>query len=119
MWLQVKSSEQTLFVANVYRPPRPSDDKIFDALAHDVEHFQAGSTKTRVLLFGDFNCHHSTWLGSMDMHGKPKTNSAGVACYSLCQTSGLVNVITGNTFLRNKGNAESTLDLILTDNPAW
>ena len=52
------------------------------------------------------------------MHGKPKTNSAGVACYSLCQTSGLVNVIAGNTFLQNKGNAESTLDLVLTDNPA-
>jgi len=53
-----------------------------------------------------------------NMHGKPKTNFAGVACYSLCQTSDLVNVITGNTSLRDKGNVEFMLDLVLTDNPA-
>ena len=62
-----------------------------------------------------FNCNHSTWLCSCDIHGDPKTNDAGSACFSLCQILGLANVVNGNTFLRNTGCAVSTLDLVLTD----
>jgi len=114
LWLRIQSSTRTLFVANVYRPP-PSDNSIFDALAADIEHFQRKTTRSNILLVGDFNCHHSTWLGSRDVHGAPKTNDAGSSCFSLCQILGLTNVVNGNTFLRNTGGAVSTLDLVLTD----
>ena len=105
-----------LYICNVYRPPS-ADDKIFLALATDIEKFQESSVKFKVFLFGDFNCHHTSWLDSPDLHGKGKTNSASVACCTLCQTTGLKNVIKGNTNLRNIGKAESTLDLVLTDSP--
>ena len=98
----------------MYRPP-PSDNSIFDALAADIEHFQRKTSRSNILLVGDFNCHHSTWLGSRDVHGDLKTNDAGSACFSLCQILGLTNVVIGNTFLRNTGLAVSTLDLVLTD----
>ena len=52
------------------------------------------------------------------MHGKPKTNSAGLACFSLVQTMGLTNMVKGNTFLLNVGKAVTTLDLVLTDSPS-
>ena len=115
-WLRIQSGDTVLFIANVYRPPS-NDSSIFDALAADVETFQSIVKKSRVLLVGDFNCHHSTWLGSKDIHGHPKTNDAGNACFSFCQTSGLKNLVSGNTFLRNVGNAMSSLDLVLTDTP--
>ena len=86
-------------------------------LSTNVENFQTGSLNSKLFLFGDFNCHHATWLSSTDMHGRPKTNSAGVSGFTFCQTTGLVNLITGNTFLRNRGNAESTLNLMLTNSP--
>jgi len=98
--------------------PSPNDDKSFDALTNDIEHFQADSMRSTVLSFRDFNYHHLTWLGRMDMYGNPKTNAADVACYVLCQTSGLVTVISKTTFLHNKGNAESMLGIVLIDNPA-
>ena len=110
LWLQIKCGGHMLYICNVYRPPS-ADDKIFLALATDIEKFQASSVKSKVFLFGDFNCHHSSWLGSTDLHGKGKTNSAGVACFTLCQTTGLKNVIKGNTNLINSGKVESTLAL--------
>ena len=91
----------------MYRPP-VSDNSVFDALAADIEHFQRKTTRASVLLVGDFNCHHSTWLGSRDVHGDPKTNDAGSACFSLCQILGFKNVVIGNTFLCNTGHAVST-----------
>ena len=72
-----------------------ADDKIFLALATDVEKFQAGSVKSKVFLLGDINHHHASWLGSTDVCGKAKTNSAAVACFTLCQTICLRNVIKG------------------------
>ena len=98
IWLRIKSHNKIWFIANVYRPPS-SDDRIFDALSADIEKFQMGSTSSKVMLFGDFNCHHSTWLNSANMHGAPKTNSAGLSCFAMCQTLGLENLVMGNTFL--------------------
>ena len=63
------------------------------------------------------NCHHATWLGSKDMHGNSKSNDAGLSCFKVCQTTGLVNLVSGNTYLRNQGSAVSVLDLVLTDSP--
>lgn len=114
LWLHVKCSTNSLYIANVYHPPS-SDNSIFDALAADIEFFQAKSVTSKILLVGDFNCHHSTWLGSRDVHGAPKTNEAGSACIGFCHTVGLTNLTTGNTFLRNTGLAVSCLDLVLTD----
>ena len=74
-----------------------------------------GATNSKMMLFGDFNCHHLTWLNSANMHGESKTNSAGLACFAMCQTVGLVNLVVGNTFLCNKGHGEPTSDLVLTD----
>ena len=53
----------------------------------------------------------------MDVHGNPKTNDAGNACYTMCQLLGFTNLVKENTFVRNSGHAKSVLDLVLTDSP--
>ena len=115
-WIRISLKNNSLYVANVYRPPS-SDSSIFNALSSDVEILQSRRDKPIVLLTGDFNCHHSTWLASKDCHGNPKNNDAGSACFEFCQILGLKNMVKGNTFLRNSGFAMSVLDLVLTDNP--
>ncbi len=109
-------NKKVLYVANVYRPP-PSENDIFEHLATDIEHLQSSKGNPKIVVMGDFNCHHANWLGSMDVHGNPKTNDAGNACYNLCQMLGMVNLIKENTFIRNSGQAVSVLDLLLTDSP--
>ena len=70
-----------------------------------------------VFVLGDFNCHHDLWLGSMDVHGNPKTNDAGNACYTMCQLLSLTNLVKENTFVCNSGHTKYVLDLVLTDFP--
>ena len=114
LWISIRCGKYKIYVANVYRSPS-NDDSVFDVLAIDTEMFQTSAPNSKILVFGDLNCHHATWLGSKDMNSNPKTNDAGLACYAMCQTMGLINVIAGNTFLRNRGSAVFTLDLALTD----
>jgi len=103
-------------VANVYRLPA-SDATIFGSFAKDIELIQLKREKSVILIVGDFNCHHSDWLGSKDCNGDSKTNESGNECFDLCQTLGLVNMVKGNTFLRNVEAAISVLDLAITDSP--
>jgi len=116
MWIRIPSSNKNIYIANVYKPPS-SDNSIFDSLTSDIELIQTNKRKSKVFVLGDFNCHHDLWLGSMDVHGNPKTNDAGNACYSMCQLLGLTNLVKENTFVRNSGQAKSVLDLVLTDSP--
>ena len=117
IWLRIPSYKRTLYVANVYHPPT-NDTSVFNNLAKDIELIQALKDNPVILITGDLNCHHPTWLGSKDCHGNEKTNDAGINCFEMCQTLGLSNMIKGNTFFRNKGDAISVLDLAITDNPS-
>ena len=116
LWLRFHAGSNDLFIANVYRCPS-SDSSVFNALASDVEYFQATNSNSKILIVGDLNCHHSSWLGSKDCNGLGKSNDAGISCYELCLTVGLENLVSGNTYLRNSGQAVSVLDLVLTDSP--
>ena len=49
------------------------------------------------------------------MHAKPKTNCADLSCLFFSQTLGFANLVKRNTFLRNKEDATSMLDLVLSD----
>ena len=57
-----------LFV--VYRSPS-TDDRVFDCLCEAMESIQSVDPKSVFCFVGDFNCHHSEWLGSRitDAHG--------------------------------------------------
>ena len=116
MWIRIPSSNKNIYIANVYKPPS-SDNSIFDSLTSDIELIQTNKIKSKVFVFSNFNCHHDLWLGSMDVHGNPKTNDTGNACYSMCQLLSLNNLVKENTFVRNSGQAKSVLDLVLMDSP--
>ena len=50
-----------LFV--VYRSPS-TDDRVFDCLCEAMGSIQSVDPKSVFCFVGDFNCHHSEWLGS-------------------------------------------------------
>ena len=67
-----------LFV--VYRSPS-TDDRVFDCLCEAMVSIQSVDRKSVFCLVGDFNCHHSEWLGSRitDAHGVAVFDFATVA----------------------------------------
>ena len=54
----------------VYRSPS-MDERVFDCLCEAMGSIQSVDPKSVFFFVGDFNCHHSEWLGShiTDAHG--------------------------------------------------
>ena len=54
----------------VYQSPS-TDDRVFDCLCEAMGSIQSVDPKSVFCFVGDFNCHHSEWLGSRitDAHG--------------------------------------------------
>eukprot|EP00732_Lithocolla_globosa_P001711 Lithocolla_globosa_v1_NODE_918_length_3082_cov_45.234886.p1 type:complete len:552 gc:universal NODE_918_length_3082_cov_45.234886:2633-978(-) len=72
-----------------------------------------------IFITGDGNAHHHDLFGSTDCHGIAKTNPAGLGLKNLILDASLEQLVTENTYLRNKGNAKSVIDIVLTDHPNY
>ena len=82
MTLFVRSPGQRLncYLFVVYRSPS-TDDRVFDCLCEAMGSIQSVDPKSVFCFVGDFNCHHSEWLGSRinDDHGVAAFDFATVA----------------------------------------
>ena len=92
-----------LFV--VYRSPS-TDDRMFDCLCEAMGSIQSVDPKSVFCFVGDFNCHHSEWLG---LH---ITDAHGVAAFDFAAVADCSQLVNGPTHV-----AGGVLDLVLTNVP--
>ena len=92
-----------LFV--VYRSPS-TDDRVFDCLCEAMGSIQSVDPKSVFCFVGDFNCHHSEWLGSRI------TDAHGVAAFDFATVADCFQLVNGPTH-----RAGGVLDLVLTNVP--
>ena len=90
-----------LFV--VYRSPS-TDDRVFDCLCEAMRSIQSVDLKSVFCFVGDFNCHHSEWLGSRN------TDALGVAAFDFATVADCFQLVNGPTH-----RAGGVLDLVLTN----
>ena len=69
-----------------YRSPS-ADDHIYDCLVNTVSRIQQADERAGFLVMGDFNCHHSDWLGSR------LTNDHGCAAYEFVSELNLSQLV--------------------------
>ena len=92
-----------LFV--VYRSPS-TDGRVFDCLCEAMGSIQSVDPKSVFCFVGDFNCHHSEWLGSRI------TDAHGVAAFDFATVADCSQLVNGRTH-----RAGGVLDLVLTNVP--
>ena len=105
MWLSVSLQSQKLLLGVVYRPPSANNaiiDYLDSNILQKLEEFGAHS----VMLIGDFNVHHTDWLGSHS------TDAGGRQMLQLANCLGLEQIVDEPT------RENQILDLVLTDLPA-
>ena len=87
----------------MYRSPS-TDDGVFDCLCEAMGSIQSVDPKSVFCFVGDFNCHHSEWLGSSI------TDAHGVAAFDLATVADCSQLVNGPTH-----RAGGVLDLVLTN----
>ena len=92
-----------LFV--VYWSPS-TDNRVFDCLCEAMGSIQSVDPKSVFCFVGDFNCHHSEWLGSLI------TDAHGVAAFDFATVADCSQLVNGPTH-----RAGGVLDLVLTNVP--
>lgn len=105
MVVKVAGRRLNFYLVFVYRSPN-TDDRVYDCLSEVMGKVQSEDSKSAFCFVGDFNCHHTDWLGSRT------TNAHGVAAYdfaSVTDCSQLVHVPT------HRGGG--ILDLVMTNVP--
>lgn len=106
MVVRVCSKLHNVYIFSAYRNPS-SNDAIFDCLLLKMATIQEVDSRAAFMFVGDFNAHHTEWLGSVsptDLHGR--------AAMDFENLSGCTQLVTGPTF--RSGNC---LDLLYTDIP--
>ena len=89
----------------VYRSPI-TGDRMFDCLCEAMGSIQSVDPKSVFCFIGDFNCHHSEWLGSRI------TDAHGVAAFDFVTVSDCFQMVNGFTH-----RAGGVLDRVLTNLP--
>ena len=105
MILKVCGVRQNFYIFFVYRSPN-ADDRMFDCLLDAMGRIQSVDRRSVFCYVGDFNCHHTEWLGS------PRTDGHGVAAYDFATVADCTQLVRGPTH-----RAGGTLDLIMTNVP--
>ena len=91
----------------VYRSPS-TDDSVYDCLSMVMGEIQSVDPKSAFCFVGDFNCHHSEWLGSR------VTNAHGMAAFDFSTLTDCSQLIRRPT---HRGGG--ILDLVMTDVPTY
>ena len=110
IWLSFLVQKRYVFLCSAYRPPS-SDTSLFPLLSSSVDLILSRHNAAEIILLGDFNCHHATWLNSSS------TDNFGETMFSeLIVGQGLTQLVKEPT--RHATNsASSLLDLLLTNSP--
>jgi hypothetical protein len=110
VWIKLVSAKASpQYFCFLYRPP-PSDDSYLDGLEKDIAAISLESPKSDVCIIGDFNVHHSTWLGSNN------TDSHGINLLNFCAVNDFHQLVSGPTrFPPNSLSRAQLLDLFLTN----
>ena len=102
IWFTVALQSQKLLIAAVYRPPSANSD-VIDYLDSNTLPIMSRFGAKSVMLIGDFNVHHTDWLGSR------VTDAAGRLTHQLAISLGLQQIVEEPT------RGDQILDLAMTD----
>ena len=102
MWWKIK----LLFVV-VFCNRNPSiDESVYDCLLESMGRIQSQDRKSAFCFFGNFNGHHSEWLGFS------RTDVHGAATYDFASLSGCTQLVRGSSH-----RAGVILNLVISDVP--
>ena len=105
MVAKIPGQRLNCYLLVVYRSPS-TDDRVFDCLCEAMGSIQSVDPKSVFCFVGDFNCHHSEWLGSRI------TDAHGVAAFDFATVGDCSQLVNGPTH-----RAGGVLDLVLTNVP--
>ena len=105
-WLEVDTGSSTLVIGCTYRPPNSNPSQFYYQLEKCLH--TALSPSANLLLLGDFNSKHQTWLHS------DTTDVAGDCLSGLLDTLGLYQLSSFPT-CNTRGSMKSCLDLVITN----
>ena len=103
--LRFKGQRLNCYLFVVYRSPS-TDDRVFDCFCEAMGSIQSVDPKSVFCFVGDFNYHHSEWLGSRI------TDAHGVAAFEFATVADCSQLVNGPTH-----RAGGVLDLVLTKVP--
>ena len=90
MVAKIPGQRLNCYLLVVYRSPS-TDDRVFDCLCEAMGSIQSLDPKSVVCFIGDFNCHHSEWLGSRI------TDAHGVAAFDFATVADCSQLVSGPT----------------------
>ena len=101
------------FLFILYRSPSSQDCTLFDVISDQIDRALSLYSSANIVVIGDFNAHHSEWLGSN------VSDSAGVKAHNFCLSQSLTQIINFPTrFPDNPNHLPSLLDLCLVSDPS-
>lgn len=108
LWIKLSlTPKENIYLCCLYRSPS-ADDSIYDLLTSQIQQFYMEDPACEIVVLGDFNAHHKTWLGfskSTDVHGE------AALLFSL--TNDLTQMVSCPT----RFPSHSLLDLFMTSAP--
>ena len=105
IWFTTTFNHENILFAAIYRPPNSGDEIIYYLYSTATKIIDELGAKSLCLL-GDFNAHHTNWLGSHN------TDVTGELLLELCNFLKLSQIVHEPT------RCDQILDLFLTDLPA-
>ena len=108
-WVEVKTTNKTLVIACIYRPPRSDHRQFCTQLEDALRKLQ--TTTPHVLLLGDFNAKNAQWLDT------DVTDASGDSLACLLETHGLVQHVSFPTCIV-RDVPKSCLDLVISNIPS-
>lgn len=115
LWVHVNLGSKSRIYACLYRSHSGDTEttRLFDNLSQAADDALGQFPNAELVVLGDFNAHHETWLGSV------KTDHAGRTAHAFALTHDLTQLVLQPTRMPDiVGQAPSLLDLLLTSHPA-
>lgn len=113
MCYRVALLHSTTYLFFLYRSPSSQDCSLIDLVSDRIDQALLDCPSANILVFGDFNAHHSTWLNS------GHTDASGNHIFDFALSQSLSQIITFPTRYPDHDNhAPSLLDLCLVSDPS-
>jgi len=101
------------FLFVLYRSPSSQDCTLFDVISDQIDQALSFYPSANIIVIGDFNAHHTEWLGSSS------TDPAGNKAQNFCLSQSLTQIVNFPTrFPDNPNHFPSLLDLCLVSDPS-
>jgi hypothetical protein len=110
--LKISLIHKVIFLISVYRSPSDSTSNcpssFFNNLSDVCDDIRSHYPNAELMIVGDFNVHHSEWLGHSE------TNEAGIYAKFFSDSQDLTQLVNESTFIHPKLRSKCILDLCLT-----